>query len=49
MMQTTFVNKVAESGIITLNLEDYYPKQNVAVFDMKEYLFYGLNFKRKRF
>ena len=48
-METMFVNKVAESGIITLNLEDYYPKQNVAVFDMKEYLFMGLILKEKDF
>ena len=48
-MQTTFVNKVAESGIITLNLEDYYPKEEVAVFDLKEYLFMGLILKEKDF
>ena len=48
-MQTTFVNKVAESGIITLNLEDYYPKEEVKVFDMKEYLFMGLILKEKDF
>jgi hypothetical protein len=48
-MQETFVNKVAESGIITLNLEDYYPKDEVAVFDMKEHLFMGLILKEKDF
>ena len=48
-METMFVNKVAESGIITVDLEDYYPKQNVAVFDMKEYLFMGLILKEKDF
>ena len=48
-MQTTFVNKVAESGIITLNLEDYYPKEQVTVFDMKVYLFMGLILKEKDF
>ena len=48
-METTFVNKVAESGILTLNLEDYYPKQDVAVFDMKEHLFMGLILKEKDF
>lgn len=42
-------NKVAESGIITLNLEDYYPKEEVAVFDMKDYLFMGLILKEKEF
>ncbi len=45
----TFVNKVAESGIITLNLEDYYPIEEVVVFDMKDYLFMGLILKEKDF
>lgn len=44
-----FVNKVAESGIITLNLENFYPKQPVIVFDMKDYLFMGLILKEKDF
>jgi hypothetical protein len=44
-----FVNKVAESGIITLNLEDFYPKQAVLVFDMKDYLFMGLILKEATF
>ena len=43
----TFVNKVAESGIITMNLEDYYPKEEVMVFDMKDYLFMELILKEK--
>ena len=48
-MAETFVNKVAESGIITLNLEDHYPKEAVAVFDMKDHLFMGLILKEKDF
>jgi hypothetical protein len=48
-MSEAFVNKVAESGIITLDLEEYYPKQPVAVFDMKGYLFMGLILKEKDF
>ena len=48
-MAETFINKVAESGIITLNLEDYYPKETVAVFDMKDHLFMGLILKEKDF
>ncbi len=46
-MQETFVNKVAESGIITFNLEDYYPKGEVVLFDLKEFLFMGLILKEK--
>jgi Protein of unknown function (DUF2480) len=48
-MVDTFVNKVAESGIITLNLEDYFPKDAVVVFDMKDHLFMGLILKEKDF
>ena len=36
------VNKVAESSLITLNLEDFYPKEDIIVFDLKDYLFMGL-------
>jgi Protein of unknown function (DUF2480) len=48
-MAETFVNKVAESGIITLNLEDYFPKDEIVVFDMKDHLFMGLILKEKDF
>lgn len=48
-METPFVNKVSESGIITLDLEDFYPKEDVAVFDMKDHLFMGLILKEKDF
>ncbi|MEO6537143.1 MAG: DUF2480 family protein [Ferruginibacter sp.] len=48
-MSEVFVNKVAESGIVTLNLEDYYPKEPVSLFDMKDYLFMGLILKEKDF
>jgi len=44
-----FVNKVADSGIITLNLEDYFPTEPIRVFDMKDYLFMGLILKEKDF
>ncbi len=43
------INKVAESGIITLNLEDYYPHGEVMLFDLKDYLFMGLILKEKDF
>jgi hypothetical protein len=43
------VNKVAESGIITFDLEDYFPKGETAVFDLKDYLFMGLILKEKDF
>lgn len=49
-MAEPFVNKVAESGIITINLEDFYPKEaELAVFDMKDHLFMELILKEKDF
>jgi hypothetical protein len=48
-MEDMMSNKVAESGIITLNLEDYYPQGETVVFDLKEYLFMGLILKEKDF
>ena len=48
-MSETLVNKVAESGLISLDLEEYYPKAPVKVFDMKEHLFMGLILKEKDF
>ena len=48
-MEEVFVNKVAESGILTLDLEDFYPKEATVVFDMKDHLFMGLILKEKDF
>lgn len=48
-MSEAIVNKVAESGLITIDLENYYPKGDVAVFDMKDYLFMGMILKEKDF
>jgi hypothetical protein len=45
----TIVNKVAESGLITLDLEDFYPKDEIMGFDLKEYLFMGMILKEKDF
>ncbi|MEX6689112.1 DUF2480 family protein [Danxiaibacter flavus] len=48
-MQDTIVNKVAESGIISLDLENFYPKGEIKVFDLKHHLFMGLILKEKDF
>ena len=40
-MEEVFVNKVAESGIMTLDLEEFYPKEETAVFDMKNHLLWA--------
>lgn len=48
-MSDIIINKVSESLLTTLNLEDYFPKEAIAVFDIKEYLFMGLILKEKDF
>jgi hypothetical protein len=49
MAEEIFVNKVAESGLITLDLEEFYPKGTIKVFDLKGYLFMELILKEKDF
>ncbi len=48
-MEEVFVNKISESGIVTLDLEEFYPKEAIVLFDMKDYLFMGLILKEKDF
>ncbi len=48
-MAEEFINKVAESGLITLDLEAYYPKGETMVFDLKGFLFMELILKEKDF
>lgn len=48
-MSDAIVNKVAQSGLITLNLEEYLPKGEFVSFDLKEYLFMGLILREKDF
>ena len=48
-MEDVIINKVAESGLITIDLEKYYPREETAVFDLKKYLFMGLILKEKEF
>lgn len=48
-METVIKNKVAESGIVTIDLEHFYPKEGIVVFDIKDYLFMGLILKEKDF
>ena len=49
MESTPLINRVAESGIITFNLEDFYPEADFISFDIKDYLFHGLILKEKDF
>ena len=48
-MDEVMINKVSESGILTVDLEEYYPKEEIVVFDLKDYLFMGLILKEKDF
>lgn len=48
-MSEAIVNKVSESGLITLDLEQYYPREEVVLYDLKDYLFMGLVLKEKDF
>lgn len=43
------VNKVAQSGLIEFNLEDFYPEGERVVFDIKPLLFQELILKEKDF
>jgi len=38
-MSEEIINKVALSGLLTLDLEDYYPREEIVLFDLKPYLF----------
>jgi hypothetical protein len=42
-------NKVAESGLITINLEQYYPEHQPLAFDLKNFLFMEMLLKEKDF
>lgn len=48
-MSDVIINKVAGSGIITIDLETFFPKAEIVVFDIKDYLFRGLILKEKEF
>lgn len=48
-MSDTIVNKVANSGLITIDLENYLPQGDVVTFDLKDHLFMGLILKEKDF
>lgn len=48
-MDDVIINRVANSGLVTIDLEDFLPKDEIAVFDLKDYLFRGLILKEKDF
>jgi hypothetical protein len=48
-MAELFNNKVAESGIVTIDLASLLPSNEIIVFDIKPYLFMELILKEKEF
>ncbi|MEO8765227.1 MAG: DUF2480 family protein [Ginsengibacter sp.] len=48
-MEGTIINKVAQSGLITLDLEKFYPEGETIVFDLKAFLFMELILKEKEY
>lgn len=48
-MSEPIINKVAESGLLTIDPESFFPKGETAVFDLKDYLFMGMILKEKDF
>jgi len=48
-MSEEIVNKVAESGLVTLDLERFYPREEMVVFDLKDFLFMEMILKEKDF
>jgi hypothetical protein len=43
------INKVAESGLITIDLEKYFPSEDIVGFDIKNFLFMEMLLKEKDF
>lgn len=48
-MEENIINRVANSPLITIDLEDYYPKGNRILFDIKDWLLEGLVLREKDF
>src|SRR6476661_7693655 len=48
-MEPLFVNRVANSGLVTLNLEEYLHPGERVVYDIKDNLFHGLILREKDF
>ena len=49
IMEAEIVNRVVGSGLVTLDLEDYYHPGERVVYDLKDNLFMGLILKEKDF
>ena len=48
-MPDEIINRVANSKLVTINLEDYYPQGERVLFDIKDWLFEGFVLREKDF
>ena len=48
-MSNEIVNRVANSKLVTIDLEDYYPEGKRVIFDIKDWLYEGLILREKEF
>ncbi len=48
-MPDEIVNKVAQSKLVTFDLEDYYPEGDRVILDIKDWLYEGLILREKEF
>jgi hypothetical protein len=44
-MSDPVINKVADSGLVSLDPADFYPTETIKLFDLKDHLFMGLILK----
>lgn len=48
-MAEEIINKVSQSALLTLDPEQFYPKEKISIFDLKPFLFMDLILKEKDF
>lgn len=48
-MEKEIINRVAQSKLVTFDLEDYYPKGERVVLDIKDWLYEGIILREKEF
>ena len=48
-MSEEIINKVSQSALLTVDLEEFFPKENIRIFDLKPFLFMELILKEKDF
>jgi hypothetical protein len=49
MTEQQLINRVSQSGLITINLEKWYPTKEIEIFDLKPHLYMGMVVKEKEF